>query len=142
MGASTKARRMVVATVTVAVLVPAQALAGGEDIRAPGKVGIDHNARRDRFKGTVRAKEFEGYSEPGCRRLRQVVVKRKQRGPNNVVNRDLTNKHGFYSMPNLLIRKKFHTGRFYAQLVKKVLTSEEGPNVVCEKARSKVIRVR
>lgn len=132
-------RYALVATVASVVL-PLSATAGG-DISAPGTVTIDHKARRDGFKGVVDAEKFEGYLEKGCRNLRQVVVKRKQKGRDKTVNRDLTNWKGRYFAPNLLTRKKFHSGRFYAKLVEKRLTAEDKPDVVCEKAVSKVIRV-
>ncbi|MGH2751143.1 MAG: hypothetical protein ACRDK3_09775 [Actinomycetota bacterium] len=132
--------RFGIVAATVAVVLPITATAGG-DISAPGTVTIDHKPRRDGFKGVVDAEKFDGYSEKGCRNLRQVVVKRKQQGRDKTVNRDLTNWKGRYFAPNLLRRKKFHSGRFYAKLVEKRLTAEGMSDVVCEKAVSKVIRV-
>ena len=133
----------VIAALTAA-LVPLGPARAADTVTATSRVSIEHGRARDVFKGRVRAREYTGYVEPGCRRARQVVVKRRKPGPDKVVNRDLTNRRGRYYMPNLLKRKKWHRGRFYARVVRKRIPSENDPDgvLVCKPARSRIIRVR
>lgn len=137
-------RRVAIAVVALAALVPVpSAGAGGEKTAPVKRLAIEHAHRKDVFKGVLRAREFgDAYEAPGCRNQRQIVVKRKQPGRDKVVNRDLTNRNGRYFAPNLLTRDKFHTGRFRAKVVEVILMAKGRPTVVCESGVSKVIRVR
>lgn len=137
-------RRVAIAGVVLAALVPAPSLGAGQNVSVPvRRFTIEHGPRTDVFKGVVRAKEFgDAYESPGCRKERQVVVKRKRPGRDKVVNRDLTNRRGRYYAPNFLWRDKFHRGRFQAKVIEVRLTAKGRPTVVCEAAVSKIIRVR
>ena len=137
-------RRVTLAVLMMATLAPAPVVGAGQNVRVPVKrFTLEHGSRRDVFKGVVWAKEFgDAYAAPGCRRQRQVVVKRKRPGRDKVVNRDLTNRRGRYFAPNFLRRAKFHRGRFQAKVIEVILTAKGRPTVVCEAAVSKIIRVR
>ncbi|MGH2700919.1 MAG: hypothetical protein ACRDJB_05725 [Actinomycetota bacterium] len=137
-------RRVAIAVLTLAALIPAPTIGAGGNESAPVKrFTIEHGERKDVFKGVMWAKEFgDAYVEPGCRDQRQVVVKRKQPGRDKIVNRDLTNRRGRYRAPNLLTRDKFHQGRFQAKVIEVTLMAEGRPTVVCERGVSKIIRVR
>lgn len=106
-------------------------------------VTVEYVPRSEWFSGTVQATELEGYNEPGCLRLRHVVIKRVRPGRDQVINRDLTNRSGHFGIPYLRSDGGPQlAGTFYAKVVGKVLDSKEGDShAVCEAAESSTIEI-
>lgn len=131
---------MLATLVAFGALPTAPASAGASTTKVPATVDIEWRERLKKFTGLVESEVFQGYDEPGCVRLRQVVIKRKQPGADRTVNRDLTSRSGRYWVINPLRWKR---GRYYAKVVRKILTDPVTTDTItCEAATSSVIRVR
>lgn len=106
-------------------------------------IAVQYSPEGDTFNGTLDASELEGYNEPGCLRLRHVVIKLVRPGRDQTINRDLTNSSGKFRVPYLRADGGAQqAGSFYAKVVRKVLVSKkDDSNAVCEAAQSEPIEV-
>lgn len=99
-------------------------------IRVPSSVGINHRLRpRHVFRGRVAA------DLPRCVRGRTVRIK-KVGGP--TVGSDRTNRAGRYVERH----RRGGRGRYFAAVARKSFVNAAGDNVICQRARSRRIRVR
>lgn len=137
-----KARAFVLGAVVLVLAVSPTAVPQEPSVVA-AQVTVDYAAGAESFSGVVSSTELEGYNEAGCVGRRHVVIKRVRKGRDKSVNRDLTNSEGRFRIPYLLANGgPQKAGRFYAEVVRKVLVSEDdGSEARCEPATSGRIRV-
>jgi hypothetical protein len=102
---------------------------GGETRDVPTTVTLRY--KRPNFKGTASS------SEAQCRQARGILLKRAKKGKDATSGSATTDAQGSYK-----IRLPRAKGRYYAIVSKTTVVTDEGDTLVCQRAKSRTIKVR